>query len=315
MNALPTPRKKALSARERERLRELEVVVERGLETVLAVAAALLEIRDGRLYRETHHRFEDYARDRFGLARRTAYGYVEAAQVSENVPPEAHLSLSHLRALAPLPPSAQRELASAISEISVAQARRVIKEYRRTHRVADRPSEVPPLPDGIFRTIVADPPWRFEHDWGDGLAADQYATLDINEIAGIDVPSLAASESHLYLWAPVSKVPEAIDVCGKWGFRYVSLLTWVKPGLGLGTYFRVSTEHVVFGVKGSLRTQPNHRNWFEAARTAHSQKPNTFYELVMRASPGPYIDLFARTRRHGWTCWGNELAPAPAATA
>jgi N6-adenosine-specific RNA methylase IME4 len=301
-------RPKALSTAERDRLAELEQVVDQGLRVVVAVAGALLEIRDGRLYRETHTRFEDYVRDRFGFARRTAYGYIEAAQVLENVPPEAHLSLSHLRALAPLPPDAQRELAGAIADLSVAQARRILKEHRLASRTGREAKPSPPLPAGKFRTIVADPPWRYEHDWGDGLAADHYATLELDEIKSLNVASVAADESHLYLWAPVTKIPDAIAVCEAWGFTYKSLLTWVKNGLGLGTYFRVTTEHVVFGVRNGLRTSPNHRNWFEAPRSRHSAKPDTFFEdLVMQASPGPYLELFARKRRDGWTCWGDEL--------
>ncbi len=110
------------------------------------------------------------------------------------------------------------------------------------------------------------------------------------------------------MWAPVAKVPDALEVCSAWGFRYVGLLTWVKRGLGLGTWWRVSTEHIVFGVRGSLRTAPNLRNWFEAARTRHSAKPEAFYELVEQASPAPYLDLFARGERPGWQVWGNEVA-------
>jgi N6-adenosine-specific RNA methylase IME4 len=159
--------------------------------------------------------------------------------------------------------------------------------------------------------LVADPPWRYDHDWGDGLAGDQYATMSDEEIAALPVADLAAPDSHLYLWTPVAKVRQAIDICDAWGFRYVGLLTWVKrPGLGMGTWWRISTEHIVFGVRGKLATSPNLRNWFEAPRQRHSAKPDEFFELVERASPGPYIDLFARRERDDWTTWGNEV-PAP----
>lgn len=302
-----------LDAGERRRLLDLEEVVERGLDAFLAVADALLEIRGRRLYRQSHSSFEDYCRDRWGLARRTAYGYIEAAGVAANVEDGAHaLSLSHLRALAPLSAEDQRALAGVISPMTVAEARRVIRLWRAQQRAA-LPRETPPLPDGTFRCICADPPWAFENDWGDGVAADHYAPMTTEAIAALPVAELAAPDSHLYLWVPGSLLPEALRVCEEWGFSYKALLTWVKPGLGLGNYWRVATEHICFATRGTLPTQARDlRNWFEARRTRHSEKPAEFYRLVERASPGPYLELFARQARTDWTTWGNEVPRAAA---
>jgi N6-adenosine-specific RNA methylase IME4 len=136
------------------------------------------------------------------------------------------------------------------------------------------------------------------------------------EIAAMPVEEVTAEDCHLYLWTTNRHVPDAIEVCRAWGFRYVTLLTWVKSGLGLGRYFRTSTEHVVFGVRGQLPTTPNICNWFSAKRSRHSKKPACFIELVERASPaGPRLELFARESRPGWTAWGNEVAPEPQLTA
>jgi N6-adenosine-specific RNA methylase IME4 len=304
---------KTLSVSERQELARLEQAIERGLQSFVEVARALLEIRALRLYRETHGTFEAYARERFGLAPRTVYGYIEAHGVLGNLPPEADsLSLSHLRALAPLPADAQRELAPVVSEMTVAEARRVIKAWRAEQRARRVIKPPPPLPEGTFRTLVADPPYRFSErqGYGDGLAEDKYESMATEEIAALPIAGLAAPDSHLYLWAPATKVPDAIRICEAWGFRYVALLTWVKPGsLGLGTWWRYGTEHVVFGVRGSLPTNPNLRNWFEAPRRRHSAKPDEFFELVEKASAGPYVELFARRERAGWTCWGNEVMP------
>lgn len=318
MSALPQrdDQRKELTRVEREELARLEEIVERGLHAFLAVADALLTIRSARLYRETHQTFDSYVRDRFDLAPRTAYGYLEARSVLANLdlPSEADsasLSLSHLRALAPLGAADQRELAPTISELSVAEARRVIKAWRAERRSTRVVAPPPPLPDGTFRTICADPPWRFSDSqggYGDGLAEDQYVSMPTDEIAAMPVADLAAPDSHLYLWTPVTKVPDALAVCAAWGFEYKGLLTWAKPGLGLGTWWRMRTEHVVFGVRGRLPTTPNLANFFEAPRRRHSQKPDEFFELVEKASPGPYLELFARRQRAEWTCWGNEVA-------
>lgn|GEM_PF-1205269 len=299
-----------LPVSQQARLLELERVVDGGLDTFLEVARALVEIREQRLYRATHPSFERYVEERFALAKRTAYGYIEAAGVQANlavrVPAQA-LSLSQLRALAPLDPEAQRQLAQLIQGLTLTEARRVIRDWRAAQRAEQPAGAMPPLPSGTFRTIVADPPWRYQgNDRGEGLAADQYSTLALEEIQALQVSEVAAPDSHLYLWAPVTKVPDALEVCAAWGFRYVALLTWVKPGLGLGRWWRFSTEHVVFGVRGSLPTRPNLRNYFEAPRGRHSAKPDAFYELVEQASPGPYLELFARGSREDWTGWGLE---------
>lgn len=46
---------------------------------------------------------------------------------------------------------------------------------------------------------------------------------------------------------------------------------------------------------------------FEAIARRHSEKPNTFYQIVELLKAGPYVELFARRQRAGWTCLGNEM--------
>lgn len=314
VSALPerSDQQKVLTPVERGELARREQIVGRGLHAFLAVAEALLQIRGLRLYREAHSTSDAYVRDRFDLAPRTAYGYIEAAGVLRNLPSEADsraLSLSHLRALAPLRAADQRELASAVSELSVTEARRVIKAWRAQQRANRVVTPPPPLPTGTYRTIVADPPWDFgsSADFGDGLVMDKYTAMPLDEIQAMPVADLAAPDSHLDLWSPVTKLQGALAVCDAWGFTYKSLLTWSKPGLGLGTWWRMRMEHVVFGLRGRLPTTPNLGNLFEAPRRRHSEKPDAFFDLVEKASPGPYVELFARRQRPGWMCWGNEV--------
>ena len=39
----------------------------------------------------------------------------------------------------------------------------------------------------------------------------------------------------------------------------------------------------------------------------HSQKPGVFYEHIEKMFGGPYLELFSRTVREGWSAWGNEI--------
>jgi N6-adenosine-specific RNA methylase IME4 len=302
----PTPT--ALTSPERTRLAELERVVARGVQTFVEVGVALTEIRDRRLYRERYPSFEAYLAGAWQLGRSTGYGMIDAARVAANVPLEGHrLSLSHLRVLAPLDVKEQEHFAPVVAEMSVAEARRVIRRWRAQQRRewVDRPS--PPLPKGTFRTVVVDPPLAYPADYGDGLAADRYKTMALDELEAIPVADLAAPDSHLYLWIGATRIPDGLRLVSAWGFEFVALLTWAKPSIGLGTWWRYQTEHLVHARRGTLRTRPGFSNLFEARRSRHSAKPDQAYALIAKASPGPYLEMFAREARDGWTVWGDEL--------
>ncbi len=177
------------------------------------------------------------------------------------------------------------------------------------------------VPAGKFSTFVADPPWQYGNTSTRGAAENHYPTMSVEELCALDVvPSRAAEQSHLYLWTTAGHLPEAFAVMSAWGFEYKTYLVWVKPQMGMGNYFRVSTELVLFGIRGGMRTQ--HRglkNYFEARRGKHSAKPSQFHDLVVQASPGPYLELFSRCNadqmltgcecskcRLGWSVWGNQ---------
>lgn len=206
-------------------------------------------------------------------------------------------------------------------------------------RLADTeaaPAPAAPLPDivtGSHRVIVADPPWRYDNSATRGDAQGHYqGTLSVPELTGEEpmpsgdnladlVKSWCADDAHLYLWTTAGFLREAFDVMDAWGFTYKTFLAWVKPQMGMGNYFRVSSELVLFGVRGKLAIEDRSiMNWFEAKRGRHSAKPQRFYDLVAKASPGPYLEMFARCDAgaslpgmcscakclRGWTTWGNE---------
>jgi N6-adenosine-specific RNA methylase IME4 len=163
-----------------------------------------------------------------------------------------------------------------------------------------------------FATIMIDPPW----DWGDegdqdqlGRARPDYATMSKEQLLALPLPDLADDDCHLYLWITNRSLPKGFELMDRWGFRYVTAITWAKPHFGMGNYFRGQTEHVLFGVKGS---QPLKRKdvgtLFQAARGkgGHSSKPPEFYDLVESCSPGPYLEMFSRSERDGWKTWGEN---------
>ncbi len=172
-----------------------------------------------------------------------------------------------------------------------------------------------------FTTLLADPPWRFQHRTGkaspEHRRLSRYGTLTLEQIGALPVPELAAEPAHLYLWVPNALLADGLEVMARWGFAYKTNLVWFKTrrdggpdGRGVGFYFRNVTELLLFGVRGSLRTLgPARRqvNLLATPKREHSRKPDQLYDLIERCSPGPYLELFARHPRPGWEQWGDEL--------
>lgn len=183
-----------------------------------------------------------------------------------------------------------------------------------------------PLPKiaGGFSTVLADPPWRFTNRTGkvapEHQRLDRYSTMPLDAIMSLDVRSAIAPKAHLYLWVPNALLPDGLKVMEAWGFRYVSNIIWAKrrkdggpDGRGVGFYFRNVTEILLFGVKGTLRTLAPGRsqvNMIETRKREHSRKPDEQYDLIESCSPGPYLEMFARHAKQGWSVWGDESSDA-----
>jgi N6-adenosine-specific RNA methylase IME4 len=175
---------------------------------------------------------------------------------------------------------------------------------------------------GPFATVLADPPWRFDHRTGkispEHRRLSRYDTMSGKEIAALPVADVMEARSHCYLWVPNALLAEGLAVLEGWGFDYKANLVWHKvradggsDGRGVGFYFRNVTELVLFGVRGRMRTLTPARsqvNLLASRKREHSRKPDELYSIIEACSPGPYVELFARYPRAGWTGWGDEAA-------
>lgn len=173
---------------------------------------------------------------------------------------------------------------------------------------------------GKFSTILADPPWRFTNRTGkmapEHKRLSRYDTLTLKEIKKIPVADATEKNSHLYLWVPNALLAEGLEVLKAWGFTYKTNIIWHKvrkdggpDGRGVGFYFRNTTEIILFGIRGKLRTLAPGRRQVNIIRTRkreHSRKPDELYDIIEACSPGPYLELFARGERKNWANWGNE---------
>jgi N6-adenosine-specific RNA methylase IME4 len=172
----------------------------------------------------------------------------------------------------------------------------------------------------LFKTICADPPWSF----GDKLpgpsrgAEKNYSVLSIAEIENFlvteNLVNQIAPDARLFLWRVASQQEEALRVMRAWGFIPKAEIVWLKKTatgkrwFGMGRQVRMEHEVCLIGIKGRPEVlSKSIRSTFEAPYTRHSGKPDAFFDIVEQLSPGPYLELFSRVPRVGWTQLGDEF--------
>ncbi len=129
--------------------------------------------------------------------------------------------------------------------------------------------------------------------------------MSIAELEALELP--AAKNCVLWLWTTNAFIGEACALLDVWGFQRKTILTWVKPRLGLGNWLRNCTEHCLLAVKGSPKVSlTNQSTVLEAPACGHSRKPDAFYALVDGLCVGRKLDYFSREKRSGWEQFGNE---------
>lgn len=172
----------------------------------------------------------------------------------------------------------------------------------------------------MYEVIYADPPWTFQvwnKDTGSGRSAEShYPTLNREELRSLNVQSLANRDCALLLWSVMPNLPEAISLGEAWGFKYKTcVFTWVKQTItqtkwhiGMGYYTRANAELCLLFTKGHVKRKSKAvRQLIVAPVTKHSAKPHEAYERIEALFHGPYVELFARNTREGWTSIGNEI--------
>jgi N6-adenosine-specific RNA methylase IME4 len=172
-----------------------------------------------------------------------------------------------------------------------------------------------------FGTVLADPPWRFVNRTGkvapEHRRLSRYGTMTTPEICALPVADHLSDPAHCYLWVPNALLPDGLAVLAAWGFEYKSNIVWHKvrkdggsDGRGVGFYFRNVTELLLFGVRGKqARTLPPGRrqvNYMSSRKREHSRKPDEQYAIIESCSFGPFLEMFGRGVREGWTTWGNQ---------
>jgi N6-adenosine-specific RNA methylase IME4 len=273
--------------------RACEENLKAGLEHALEAGRLLLQAKAT----IGHGGFLDWLSTHCRFSTRTAQAYMRIAQKLPT------LDLPNAQRVADL---SFREALARLSAAPTARPEVVEPETGHACSVADLGDLV--ATGQAFGTIYADPPWRYSNKATRAAAEGHYPTMSLEEIAALPVAQLAAEQSHLHLWTTNAFLFECQEIMKAWGFEYKSMLIWVKPNIGMGNYWRVSHEILLLGVRNGCKfLDKGQASWLSAKRGRHSAKPAKVRRLIERVSPGPRLELFARTEADGWAVWGNQI--------
>lgn len=194
------------------------------------------------------------------------------------------------------------------------------------------------LLDGLqpahFACILADPPWRFR-TWNKATAVSRrngkgtnvsasvhYNTMSIEELSAIPIQSIAADDCCLFMWACWPTLFDAIDLIDAWGFEYKTCaFDWMKAdvsqidmfrddadaAIGMGYWTRANSEPCLLATRGKpKRLKRDVRMGVIEPRREHSRKP-AIHPRIERLVGGPYLELFGREERPGWTVRGDQI--------
>lgn len=178
------------------------------------------------------------------------------------------------------------------------------------------------LPNKKYNIIYADPPWNYSSDpkskrgiWG--LAHHRYETMDIEDLKKIPIQNITDDNCILFMWATFPNLQQALDLIKAWGFEFKTVaFVWEKldktnntpKKYGLGWYTRSNCEIVMLARKGKFnRKSAAVQQIVKSTISKHSEKPNEVRNRIIKLCGNiPRIELFARTKIHGWDTWGND---------
>lgn len=179
---------------------------------------------------------------------------------------------------------------------------------------------------GKFGGIIVDPPWPHEQfsERKHGSSKTAMVQMSVEAIAALNIRQYANKNTLLGLWGVWPFMDEATDVMRAWGFHQVSACPWVKTypksgeaTCGIGHWFQSSSEFFKLCRTGKPKRDeeaPRVRGllvgtectFYAPIGSIHSNKPIELHEYFERTVNGPFLELFAREERPGWTCCGLE---------
>lgn len=267
-------------------------------------------IGDALAYRERRWGMYEDVSGQTGYEPETLRKFKDTAEAVKSGTRVPDLGYRHHQEVVSLPPDQQAAILKKASEehLTVKETREEVKAIKR-----GEDKEAPPLPDGKYSVIYADPPWPVEsmvlEKWESPLD-DKYPTMTIDEICSLDIASLSASNCALFIWTTHTFLKETFQVIESWGFKYHACITWDKKGGWTLCGIHRRTEFCLYAYKGKMNIEQKGNaieTIFQEAKGKHSQKPIWMRSEIERKIKGKKIELFARKKIEGWDVWGNQV--------
>lgn len=187
------------------------------------------------------------------------------------------------------------------------------------------------FPDKKYKIIYADPPWTYDDKltggkvWG-GLDK-HYPQMTNEELKALPINQIMDDDCILFMWCTWPKIKDGLDVIESWGFEYkTAAFVWFKTfngrtHRGMGRWTRSNSEYVLLARKNKVSRKSARISQIiqsiedfdfmpetiKQEIMGHSKKPDTVRKKIIElVGDLPRIELFARTKVHGWDVWGND---------
>lgn len=207
-----------------------------------------------------------------------------------------------------------------------------VREFRLEVKAAEKRGTLvdPGAIKGKHRVWLIDYPWIYN----DGMPSTSRAsrhypglglTSGLEWASGIERHSTKDAVAFWWVTAPMlyyasepEKGPDPYRLILASGFEPKTGGVWDKVKHGFGNYLSIRHEHLIIATRGSCtpdRPTPMIDSVItERSSEVHSEKPASVAKLIERLYDGPYIECFARSKRKGWTVWGNQTEKAATAS-
>lgn len=222
---------------------------------------------------------------------------------------------SELDALAKMEPEEQRRVASLVVEGKAKSIKQASKKLRNQAK-REAAQQLKHTDPTVYNVILADPPWEYGNVGVNGAASNHYPTMPTDELcAFLDESNIQiADDAILFMWGTAPLLEDAMRVLKAWDFNYKTQGIWhkIRKQPGTGWYIRIDHEFFLVATRGSMLPTadpiPIVSSVIAAPTNEHSRKPVELHEAIEALYPGTNrIELFARSRRDGWTAYGNEV--------
>ncbi len=173
------------------------------------------------------------------------------------------------------------------------------------------------FPDKKYQIIYADPPWQYDDKSlaGNRGAGCKYDLMSMDDLKDLPVRDIADENCILFIWGTWTHNKEIHELIESWGFVYQTVgFVWIKKNMtgtnfmGMGNMTRANTEYCLIAKKGKIkRIDAGISQIIESIPNGHSKKPDQVRKRIIQlVGDLSRIELFARTKIHGWDTWGND---------